>query len=119
MKKLVSLLLALVLTLSCVSALAASKSAKYSMSTENVTVLQDVPDREINYNKDDLAVNPVIPGESPTTGLPVADSDRYMPMLVQIANELPKSKFKYNGTNTISAGGYSCALGRPVCGHRV
>ena len=109
MKKLVSLLLVLVLTLSCVSALAASKSAKYSMSTENVTVLQDVPDREINYNKDDLAVNPVIPGESPTTGLPVADSDRYMPMLVQIANELPKSKFKYNGTNTISAGVYSRA----------
>lgn len=76
-KKLVSLLLALALTLSCVTALAASKSAKYSMSTENVTVLQDVPDREINYNKDDLAVNPVIPGESPTTGLPVAESDRY------------------------------------------
>ncbi len=109
MKKLVSLLLALVLTLSCVSSLAASKSAKYSMSTENVTVLQDVPDREINYNKDDLAVNPVIPGESPTTGLPVAESDRYMPMLVQVANELPKSKFKYNGVNTISAGVYSRA----------
>ena len=108
-KKLVSLLLALALTLSCVTALAASKSAKYSMSTENVTVLQDVPDREINYNKDDLAVNPVIPGESPTTGLPVAESDRYMPMLVQVANELPKSKFKYNGVNTISAGVYSRA----------
>ena len=73
MKRLISLLL--ILALAAPAALA-----------ENTLV--NVPDREIQVNGRQadgaFAVNPLIPGESPTTGL--AWDGYYMPMLVQIDN---------------------------------
>ena len=96
MKKLVAVLLALLMMTSTVSALA--NKVHYTLETEGLTVLQDEKDRKIDYNKDDLAVNPVIEGESPTTGQPVMGEGRYMPMLIQISN--PSFGVKYEDPNT-------------------
>lgn len=105
MKKSISILLVLTLVLAAVPAMAAKetkvKPNTYSMSTEGATVLQDSADRNISP-KTDLSLNPVIDGESPTTGLPTDTSGLYLPMLVQISN--PEGSVKYNGKNISSAG---------------
>ena len=80
MKKLISVLLVMALLLTSGLALAADeksdpdKGAKYTMSTKNVVVLQNVEDRKIAYDKSQLSDNPVIEGESTTTGLPLDSS---------------------------------------------
>lgn len=102
MKKILSVLLVCALTLTAVAALADDSGAKYTMDTTGATVLQNIPDRAISYNVDDLAVNPVIPGESTTTGLPLAGDVSYIPMLVQISN--PDASVTYNGVKTSGGG---------------
>ena len=78
MKKLISLLLVIALLLTSGMALAAKeeksdpdKGAKYTMDTKGTVVLQNVEDRKIAYDKSQLSDNPVIEGESTTTGLPI------------------------------------------------
>lgn len=99
MKKVISILLICVLALGMVPAMAAPKGNTYSMAKDG-TVLQDSADRNITP-KTDLSRNPVIDGESPTTGLPLADG-LYMPILVQISN--PEGTEKVNGKKVTSAG---------------
>ena len=101
MKKIVSLLLvAVLLATSLGSALASAKVQpnKYSLPKEG-TVLQDVPDRGIKP-KGDSGRHTMIPGESPTTGLPWAGD--YLPMLLQIDNT--DGSIKVNGKTVKSAG---------------
>lgn len=99
MKKIVSVLMALVLTFGLVvSASAATKENTYSLPLEG-TVLQNQEDRKIE-NKTPAERNPIIPGISPTTGLDW--SGVYLPMLVQISN--PQGTVTYNGTKIKSAG---------------
>ncbi|MEG1470826.1 MAG: DUF3048 C-terminal domain-containing protein [Clostridia bacterium] len=102
MKKFISVLLICLLVMGAVPAMAKKepKANNYSMPKDG-TVLQNVADREIKP-KTDLSRNPVIPGESPTTGLPVADDGLYMPMLVQISN--PAGTAKVNGKKVTFAG---------------
>ena len=104
MKKFLSMMLAAVLVLTALPALAAKNDAgtNYTMSTEGVTVLQEAADRGITPVEGALDVNPVTEGVSPTTGMSVAASARYMPMLVQISN--PEGSEKINGKN-VKAGG--------------
>lgn len=102
MKKTLSVLLACMLVLSAASALADDSGTKYTMDTAGATVLQNVPDRAINVNSADLEVNPVISGESTTTGLPLEDGQLYLPMLVQISN--PTDSITYNGKKTTGGG---------------
>lgn len=92
MRKTLSLVLALTLLLSL--ALPAAAKGEYIVSdgadllNAEVTVLADQPDRKIQYKglgaDGNFPSNPVIPGESPVTGLPW--EGRYMPMLAQIDN---------------------------------
>ena len=98
MKKAVSLLLTVALLLTCASAMAAKKSTAntYTMETEGYVVLQNVEDRNITPNEGELDINPLIEGESPTTGMPYDTSVRYMPIIVQISNS--------EGTETIEGG---------------
>ncbi|NLV58469.1 MAG: DUF3048 domain-containing protein [Clostridiales bacterium] len=101
MKRIASLLLVVVLlTASIGSALAATKVKpnKYSIPKEG-TVLQDVPDRGIKP-KGDSSRHTMIPGESPTTGLPW--SGDYLPMIMQISNS--EGSVKVNGKTVKSAG---------------
>ncbi len=107
MKKVVSILLVVVLVLSAASALAATKKetkpgTKYTLKTEGAVLLQDTPDRNITPATGALEVNPTIDGESPTTGMAVNTSGRYMPMLVQISN--PEGSQKVNGKTVKAAG---------------
>lgn len=98
MKKILSLLLAGVLLLGTVPAMAAKKSeggTNYTLEATGV-VLQNIADRNI-APQTDLSLNPVIPGESTTTGLPLAEN-LYLPMLVQISNPEDKTT-KVAGTN--------------------
>ncbi len=87
MKKLICVALALALLCGCCAAYAAQEG-KYTIPMEG-TVLQNEPDRKIKLNgmgsDGNFPDNPVIPGESPTTGLPWS-GDVYQPMLVQISN---------------------------------
>ncbi len=104
MKKLTSVLLVLALLVSCSAALATSaadKGAIYTMDTTGTTVLQNDPDRKIAYNKADLTDNPIIEGESTTTGLPL-DEGWYYPVIVQISN--PPETVNYEGKKVYSAG---------------
>ncbi len=107
MKRLLAVLLACALLLTSGFALAASndsaadKGAKYTMDTAGTVVLQNDEDRNIAYNKDQLSDNPVIPGESTTTGLPLGEG-WYYPVMVQISN--PEESVKYNGKNVTAAG---------------
>ncbi|MEG2206764.1 MAG: DUF3048 C-terminal domain-containing protein, partial [Clostridia bacterium] len=104
MKKAISLLLACTLMLGCTSAMAAKKEKEsnnnYTIPMEG-TVLQNAADRNITP-KTDLSLNPVIEGESPTTGLPTDTTGLYLPMLVQISN--PEGSEKVNGKNVKAAG---------------
>lgn len=100
MRKIVSVILVIVLAFSLViPALAEStKPNSYSLPLDG-TVLQDQADRAIQPATAP-ARNPIIPGESPTTGL--SWSGVYLPMLVQISN--PTGTVKYNGKSVQSAG---------------
>ena len=103
MKKRISLLVAVVLLFTSLGALASEKNSKvqpnkYSLALEG-TVLQDTPDRGITP-KTPAERHAMIPGESPTTGLPW-DGD-YLPMIVQISN--PEGSVKFNGTTVKSQG---------------
>lgn len=89
MKKLILLLLSGLLILGSAIALADDKGAVYTLSTAGAAVLQGTDDRAVAINRSDLTVNPVIPGESTTTGLPLADGTRYLPMLVTIGSSTP------------------------------
>ena len=104
MKKLVSILLLCALALTSISALAAPKPLKpnkFSLPLEG-TVLQNVPDRGI-IPQTDAARRPMVPGESPTTGLPWDGS--YLPMIVQISNSSDNAKaLAENGKNIVSSG---------------
>lgn len=104
MKKLVSLCLVCVLLLSCASALAATSKVKpntYTLPKEG-TVLQDIEDRNIKPQTEPTR-HDIIPGESPTTGLPWSGTSAdYLPMLVQISN--PEGSVKYNGKTIKSYG---------------
>ena len=106
MKKVVSLLLTVVLLMSCASAMAAAKKTSnpnvYTMETEGYVVLQNVEDRKITPKDGELDINPLIEGESPTTGMPYDTDMRYMPIIVQISNS--------EATETVEAGmSYSAA----------
>ncbi|MDD3921408.1 MAG: DUF3048 C-terminal domain-containing protein [Eubacteriales bacterium] len=99
MKKIIGVLMAVVLTFSlAVTASAATSENDYTIPLEG-TVLQNEEDRGIE-NKTPADRNPIIAGESPTTGL--AWSGVYLPMLVQISN--PQGTITYNGTKIKSAG---------------
>ncbi len=100
MKKIVSLLLIVMLAMTSASALAGAYDPDYTMAAEG-TVLQDVADRNITPAAGALDINPVIEGESPVTGLPLAEG-RYMPVLVQISN--PEGLVKIDGKNVTAAG---------------
>ncbi|HNW86601.1 MAG TPA: DUF3048 C-terminal domain-containing protein [Candidatus Limiplasma sp.] len=99
MKKIVSVLMAAVLTIAiAMPAWAEVEGNKYSLPLEG-TVLQNQEDRNIT-NATAVARNPIIPGESPTTGL--SWSGVYLPMLVQISN--PSGTVKVNGKTVTAAG---------------
>lgn len=100
MKKLISTLLVCALMFTSVSALAATtvKPNTYSMAKEG-TVLQNTPDRSIKTTTA-ATRNPIIPGESPTTGLPW--QGEYLPMIVQISN--PEGSEKVDGKTVNSVG---------------
>ena len=90
MKKTLCLLLTAMLIMTALPAMAAKNApknvAKYTMETEGFVVLQDVEDRNITPAAGELEINPLIDGESPTTGMPYDTSARYMPMIIQISN---------------------------------
>ena len=107
MKKLISVLLVVALLLTSGLALAAEKKsdpdkgAKYTMETKDAVVLQNSEDRKIAYDKSQLSDNPVIEGESPTTGMPLGEG-WYYPVLVQISN--PEDTVKVDGKKVTTAG---------------
>ena len=102
MKKVLSILLAASLLLAAVPAMAAKNDAgtNYTLDMTGV-VLQNTADRGITPAAGALELNPVIDGESPTTGMPVSGG-LYMPMLVQISN--PEGSEKVNGKSVSAAG---------------
>ena len=103
MKKILSIMLAAALLLSAIPALAANDAGtKYTLDTAGSVVLQNIEDRNITPNAGELDINPVIEGESPTTGMPYDTKALYMPMLVQISN--PEGSEKVNGKKITSAG---------------
>jgi len=89
-KKILSALLVVMLLLSSVSAMAEvvrnDKGTKYTLDTEGHVLLSMQADRNITPAPGVMDVNPVIEGESPTTGLPYDTNSLYLPMLVQISN---------------------------------
>ncbi len=90
MKKLTCFLVAIVLMLSAaLPALAGVHSDNAFTLPLEGTVLQDVPDRNITPNTPPER-NPIIPGESPTTGLSWIGF--YLPMLVQYSNGMADVK---------------------------
>ena len=102
-KKTLCLLLTAVLMLTSATAFAAAKTKpnNYTMSTEGYVVLQNQADRKITPAEGEMDVNPVIEGESPTTGMPYDTDARYMPMLVQISNS--EVSDTYEGSLTFTA----------------
>ncbi|MCE5344298.1 MAG: DUF3048 domain-containing protein [Eubacteriales bacterium] len=97
MKKIIGIILVLLL-FSSVALPAIAAENTYTLPLEG-TVLQNIADRKIK-NLTPADRNPIIAGESPTTGLEW--SGVYLPMLVQISN--PQGSVKYNGTTIKSAG---------------
>lgn len=107
MKKILSMLLVSALVLSVVPAMAEvvrnDDGAKYTLNTDGHVVLTMQSDRNITPADGALDVNPVIEGESPTTGMPYDTSSLYMPMLVQISNPEGSAK-NLDGKKVTSAG---------------
>ena len=103
MKKMLCLVLTVMLLMTSASALAAKKTTEnnYTMKTDGYVVLQKMEDRNITPKAGEMDVNPVIEGESPTTGMPYDTSARYMPMLVQISN--PEASATIDGALSFSA----------------
>jgi len=104
-KKFLCLMLTAMLLMTSATAMAATKSSKvkentYTMETEGYVVLQKMEDRNITPKEGEMDVNPVIEGESPTTGMPYDTSARYMPMLVQISNSEASETFEGGLTYT-------------------
>ncbi len=101
MKKFVSALLVCALLITSLGALAATKVKpnRYSIPKEG-TVLQDSKDRNITPTSD-VVRNPVVPGLSPTTGLPW--DGEYLPMIVQISNA--EGSAKSPSGKTVNAAG--------------
>ena len=91
MKKILAILCVCVLCLATTSTVFAAEN-KYSLPTEGVVVMQNQEDRAITPNSD-FSRNPLVPGESPTTGMPWSDS-LYQPMIVQISN--PSATVTFN-----------------------
>ena len=103
MKKILSLALVLALTLAAMPALASDDTgAKYTMDTKGAVILQNQADRGITPQPGEMDANPVIKGQSPTTGLPYNTDALYLPMLVQISN--PEGNTKVNGKKVTAAG---------------
>ena len=107
MKKILSLLLVAMLALSTVSAVAEEivrndSGTKYTMKTDGHVVLTMEADRAITPAAGALDVNPVIEGESPTTGMPYDTNSLYLPMLVQISN--PEGSVKIGKQKVTAAG---------------
>ncbi len=104
MKKFLCLLLTAMLLMTSATAMAAKstkvKENTYTMETEGYVVLQKVEDRNITPKEGEMDVNPIIEGESPTTGMPYDTSARYMPMLVQISNSEASETFEGSLTFT-------------------
>lgn len=102
MKKILCLVLTAVLLLTSASAMAAKKVKEnnYTMETEGYVVLKNVEDRKIKPNEGEMDINPLIEGESPTTGMPYDTSVRYMPILVQISNSEASDTFDGSLTYT-------------------
>lgn len=99
MKRIISVLAVIMLALGiAVPAMAAVKPNKYSLPLDG-TVLQNVEDRAIT-TATPAERNPIIAGESPTTGL--SWQGIYLPMLVQISN--PEGSIDVNGKTVKSAG---------------
>ncbi|MCL1854303.1 MAG: DUF3048 domain-containing protein [Clostridia bacterium] len=100
MKKILSIFFACVFLLTSAGAVAATqpKPNKYSLPKEG-TVLQDIADRKIKPKTDPVR-HAMIPGESPTTGLPWMGE--YLPMIVQISN--PEGSEKVDGKTVKAAG---------------
>ena len=116
MKKWTSLLVAAVMALSVAMPALATEHADndFTLPLEG-TVLQNDADRNITPNTPPDR-NPIIPGESPTTGLSWIGF--YLPMLAQYSNGV--GSVKVNGTNVKSAGvGPARPMGRPVRGCRL
>ena len=107
MKKLLAIMLMAAMLLSTVPAMAAKEKTvdpgtNYSMDTKNAVVLQNVADRAITPQPGQMDINPIVEGESPTTGMPYDTKSLYLPMLVQISN--PEGSEKINGKKVTSAG---------------
>ena len=107
MKKLISAVLACVLAISSIAVASAASKPKYTMDKTG-TVLQDAADRDIKP-QGDLGRNPIIAGESPTTGLEWTGT--YQPMMVQIVLREQKNE-KFNGEKIYGVGiGYGTPWG--------
>jgi hypothetical protein len=99
-KKWMSLLITVILILSAAIPAFATQHAEndYTLPLEG-TVLQNVPDRNIKPATPPVR-NPIIPGESPTTGLNWVGF--YLPMLAQYSNGV--GSVKVNGKTVKAAG---------------
>ena len=78
----------------------------YTAHISGMTALQGEPaatDRQIAFDATALADNPLIPGQSPTTGRRLEASGLYMPLLVQISNAVGEEK-DANGRQIKAAG---------------
>ena len=101
MKKWLSILIAAVLVMSMAVPALATQHAdnNFTLPTTQGTVLQNQTDRNIQP-KTPADRNPIIPGESPTTGLSWIGF--YLPMLAQYSNGV--GTLKVNGTKVKAAG---------------
>ncbi|MBP3646430.1 MAG: DUF3048 C-terminal domain-containing protein [Clostridia bacterium] len=107
MKKILAIMLMAALLLSSVPAMAAKEKkvdpgTDYTMDTKGAVVLQNVADRGISPQPGEIDINPIVEGESPTTGMPYDNNALYLPMLVQISN--PEGSEKIDGKKVTSAG---------------
>ena len=94
MRKWISLLIAIVLTMSVALPAIATEHADndYTLSTEGAVVLQNAADRNIKLQTPPVR-NPIIAGESPTTGMSWIGF--YLPMIAQFSNA--EGTMKVNG----------------------
>lgn len=107
MKKILAIMLMAAMLLSTVPAMAAKEKkvdpgTDYTMDTKGTVVLQNVADRGITPQPGEIDINPIVEGESPTTGMPYDTNSLYLPMLVQISN--PEGSEKINGKKVTAAG---------------
>ena len=97
MKRGLTALLVCLLALTAGSAMA--DKTGYTLPAIDMCTLQNNPDRTPTVHED-AALHDAIPGQSPVTGLPWTGD--YLPMLVQIGNEV--GTVKVNGHNVKTAG---------------